>query len=223
MGESIKQAISGSLKAIKSSRSLETAMMADLLDIPTRTLEGYLYAQSTPSLGTVIQICNQFNYPINDFFESLIEGSTEQQPILEISASIHSLTEWKRNQIFRVITPIMQSMSQGFPSLENADLGQKIRVLRKDMNTSMGDIAKICKISSDTLKGIESSQHLPGILLFIKLCNLLHVSPEYLLYRELTYPLNSKREFYSLTPRQITALSDSVHYLCDLVKVDSMS
>jgi len=217
MGKGIKQVISENLKTMRSEHKLETAMMADLLGMPTRTLEGYLYAQSTPSLSTVIQICNQFNYSINDFFEALMEVPTEQQTISQINTSMDSLTEWKRNQIDRVIYPIMRGMAEGFPNLENADLGQKIRVLRKDRNASMADVAKICGISSDTLKGIESNQHLPGIALFVKLCNLLQISPEYLLCRELTYPLNKKLEFYSLTPRQISALAESVGCLFNLL------
>lgn len=216
MSNEIKSAISNSLKKIKSDRGMDVSLMADLLNIPVSTLETYLYARNIPSLDTVIRICNQFNYPINNFFTPLIDSTTEQALIVRIYSSFSMLPEIKQKQVYQVIEPLIQSMADDLPDLKTAGFGQKIRILREDSRTTLSDAAEAYGIKPETLKVLEANQRLPSIATFLKLCGTLHVSPEYLLCNYLTYPFSVDKGLYFLKPRELTALAEVSCRLCQL-------
>ena len=214
MGNEIKCAISDSLKKIKADRGMDVSLMADLLNIPASTFETYLYARNLPSLDTVIRICNQFNYPINDFFAPLIGHATEQALIARVYSSFGMLPEIKRKQVYQVIEPLIQSMADDLPDLKIAGFGQKIRILREDSRTTLVDAAESYGIKPDTLKVLEANKRLPSISTFLKLCKSLRVSPEYLLCNYLTYPFPVDNGFYFLKPRELAALAEVSRRLC---------
>lgn len=209
-----RKAISDSLKSIKVERGLELSAMATIVGLPTSTFTAHYYGQNIPSLHTIIDMCNRLSFPINTFLKPLITVETEEKSLSRINDSIHSLSEWKRRQICRALDPIINSMVEGFPKLKNAKFGQKVRVQREDMEMSQRSVAELCNITVESLRGLEANQRLPSVNTFIKFCNVLHLSPEYLLQNELRYSTDLDSRFYALTPRQLSALADTVDFLC---------
>ena len=192
MSKEIKSAISDSLKKIKAEQDMEVSLMADLLNIPISTFETYLYARNIPALDMVVRICNQFDYPINDFFASLGDKSSDQKQIARIYSNFDMLPEIKRKQIYQMIEPLVQSMVEAMPA----------------------EAARSSNLQPDSLKVLESNQRLPSIATFLKLCETFHVSPEYLLCNSLTYTFAVDKTLYALTPRELAALAESSYRLC---------
>ena len=162
----------------------------------------------------VVRICNQFDYPINDFFASLGGKPRDQKLIARIYSNFDMLPEIKRKQIYQMIEPLVQSMVEAMPDLKNAGFGQRIRILREDIRMTLAEAARSSNLQPDSLKVLESNQRLPSIATFLKLCETFHVSPEYLLCNSLTYTFAVDKMLYALTPRELAALAESSYRLC---------
>lgn len=210
MDETIKRVIANSLENIRYERGLTVALMADFLCIPKRTFESALYPEHIPPLKKIISVCNHFNFSINDFLGPLIIESTEQKYIRKIYDDISLLPELKQSQLCQILAPYVQSNIGSYPSLSEAKFGRRSRILRKDKKISEGDMSKSCHISKDSLKGIESGQYLPGVDTFLRFCNVLYASPEYLLVNDLSYDFHIDQRLYMLTPSQLEGLSKTI-------------
>jgi len=202
--------ISNGLKKLKSATNYSLNFMADSVDIQARTFQSYYYGQYVPSVDTVVKICNHFRFSINDILAPLIDTPTEQESIAQIHALASQQAEFKQNKINYALEPIIACMTEGLPVLDGANFGQRVRILREDSGQSLQDIANFCTSTVETIKNIESNQGFPSVQRFCNLCNALHVTPEYLLANELTYLSPEYTSFYSLTPRQLNALSETM-------------
>ena len=60
-------------------------------------------------------------------------------------------------------------------------LGKRINYVRKRQNVTSEKLAELCDVGSVHIRKIESGTKLPSITLFIKICNVLKISPQYLL------------------------------------------
>lgn len=64
-------------------------------------------------------------------------------------------------------------------------LGQRMREQRKSHKMTSEQLAELCGVGAVHIRKIESGAKVPSLNLFIRLCNALDVSPEYLLQDEL--------------------------------------
>lgn len=69
--------------------------------------------------------------------------------------------------------------------MENRVLGQKIGMLRRERKLTSDKLAGLCGVYPGHIRQIESGVRLPSLKLLIDICNVLQVSPEYLLSQEL--------------------------------------
>lgn len=69
--------------------------------------------------------------------------------------------------------------------MENRVLGQKIGLVRKSRKLTSEKLAELCGVYPGHIRQIESGVRLPSLKLLINICNVLQVSPEYLLSQEL--------------------------------------
>lgn len=69
--------------------------------------------------------------------------------------------------------------------MENRVLGKKIGMLRKSKKLTSEKLADLCGVYPGHIRQIESGVCLPSLKLLINICNVLQVSPEYLLSQEL--------------------------------------
>lgn len=65
--------------------------------------------------------------------------------------------------------------------MNEAALGIRIHEMRKSAGLSSDKLAELCGVGPVHIRKIESGAKLPSIRLFVRICNALHVSPEYLL------------------------------------------
>ena len=206
-------AVSKGLRIIKTKTGLSFDILADALDLKSRTSQSY-YGQCDPSMVTAIRTCNQFRYPINKLLEPLITHSHDQQYIAQMQSYLSGQPTWKVDKISRTLGPLVQAVADGVPGLAHAGFGKRVRVLRDDSSVSALDFSNSCSIAVDTLKNIESGPEYPSVQGVCDICNALHASPKYLLVQDLTYLQEEDILIYSLTLRQMKGLAQTVSYLC---------
>ncbi|MBS4536530.1 helix-turn-helix transcriptional regulator [Clostridium sp. D2Q-14] len=92
--------------------------------------------------------------------------------------------------------------------------GKRLKEIRKLRNMTSNKLAEVCKIEPSFVRQIESAAKYPSIPVFVKLCNALRVSPEYLLkdsLDEIDEPDNLKalyNKLKNLTPNEIELVTD---------------
>lgn len=62
-----------------------------------------------------------------------------------------------------------------------AGLGTRIHETRKKMGITSDKLSEMCGVGPVHIRKIESGAKVPSIQLFVRICNALHISPEYLL------------------------------------------
>ena len=62
-----------------------------------------------------------------------------------------------------------------------ATLGHRIREQRKKCGITSEQLAELCDVGAVHIRKIESGVKVPSLNLFVRLCNSLHISPQYLL------------------------------------------
>lgn len=73
-------------------------------------------------------------------------------------------------------------------SLDALALGIKLEKARSEQGLSQDDVAEMCAITPVHVRHIESGHRLPSLPLFVSLCNVLKVSPMYLLSDSIQWP-----------------------------------
>jgi len=66
-------------------------------------------------------------------------------------------------------------------NLDAFALGMRLEKARDELGMSPDDIAELCSITPVHVRHLESGHRLPSLPLFVSLCNVLKVSPMYLL------------------------------------------
>lgn len=64
-------------------------------------------------------------------------------------------------------------------------LGHRIREQRKESGMTSEQLAELCDVGAVHIRKIESGAKAPSLNLFVKICNALHASPQYLLQDDL--------------------------------------
>lgn len=212
----ILRVLSDNLKNLRNDRHLSINLMADTCGISAGAFKSYLYGRNLPSVETLVLICNCYHISIGKLFGSLLDYETESATIIEILNSFGRLPSEKQGRIYGTIAPLVEKLISGNPNLERANFATRLRVCREDYGFSTGWFCKQCLIAENTLKAYEFSQRLPGIEGFIKICQTLRVSPEYMMCNAFdeNYPFEFDKRFYYLTPLELSALSTTVKRLC---------
>lgn len=90
-------------------------------------------------------------------------------------------------------------------------LGHRIREQRKEHRMTSEQLAELCDVGSVHIRKIESGAKIPSLNLFVKLCNSLHTSPQFLLQdylepNELTKQLQMIDRINQLSKSDIIAM-----------------
>lgn len=65
--------------------------------------------------------------------------------------------------------------------LDYTEIGRRIAVRRKQQRIKQKDLAEMLGISNNHLSSIEGGKASPSLEVLIEICNILHVTPDYLL------------------------------------------
>lgn len=69
--------------------------------------------------------------------------------------------------------------------MERKGLGKRINTVRKDKGFTADKLSELCNINATYLRQIEGGTKVPSLPVFIDICNVLQISPDYLLQDEL--------------------------------------
>ena len=61
------------------------------------------------------------------------------------------------------------------------DMGNRIKIRRKELRIKQTELAERLNISNNHMSSIENGRQKPNLDVFIQICNLLNVTPDYLL------------------------------------------
>ena len=68
-------------------------------------------------------------------------------------------------------------------------LGAKLHDARRETKLSSDRVADLCDCAPTTIRAIEGGARLPSVPMMVNMCNVLKVTPNYLLCHELTFPV----------------------------------
>lgn len=60
-------------------------------------------------------------------------------------------------------------------------MGNRIKIRRKELRIKQAELAEMLNISNNHMSSIENGRQKPSLDIFIQICNLLNVTPDYLL------------------------------------------
>ena len=98
-------------------------------------------------------------------------------------------------------------------------LGKRINQLRKKRGMTSEQLSEVSGVNAVHIRKIESGSSLPSLTLFIKICNALCVSADFLLGELLEHPVmpesakQLENQFKHLTSAQIDMISEMVEVM----------
>jgi len=98
-------------------------------------------------------------------------------------------------------------------------LGKRINQLRKNKGLTSEQLSELCEVNAVHIRRIESGGSLPSFSLFLKICNVLGTSADYLLGDLLDNPVipdsveQLGKQFKHLAPDQIEMISEMVEVM----------
>lgn len=93
--------------------------------------------------------------------------------------------------------------------MQDHTLGKRINQLRKSQGITSERLSEICEVNAVHIRQIESGSRTPSLPLFLKICNALHTSADFLLSDVLENPTMPDsveqlgKQLKHLTPNQI--------------------
>ena len=100
--------------------------------------------------------------------------------------------------------------------MERILFGKRIKETRKSHNLTAKQLAELCHIDDTFLRQIEGGTKLPSLPVFVDLCNVLCISPAYLLKDSLSH--NEYAELGELSLLWEQATYDQIKLVTTLVK-----
>ena len=93
--------------------------------------------------------------------------------------------------------------------------GNRLRAARKDRGLTLEQLAVGCNTSETVLRNYEKARKSPNVEMFLRICNALEVSPDYLLQDELSFRHYKEKgeimaAIFSLPPTQYKLLKDII-------------
>lgn len=103
--------------------------------------------------------------------------------------------------------------------MEKHVLGKRINQLRKQKAMTSERLAEICEVNPVHIRKVESGGSLPSLPLFLKICNVLGTSADYLLGDLLEHPVipdsveQLGKQLKHLEPDQIDMVNEMIEVL----------
>lgn len=177
------------------------------------TLQSYELGHQCPNLKRFLNLCNTFQISPNLLLDSLFPWRTEMDEVRDLAALADGLYGQNAQKLVEFQDIYIRDTVETRPWMMGAPLGIRIHVLRMESGMNIDTLAKLCMVSRATMQGYESSQYDPTLPAVLHLCEVFHISPEYLLapfLQKLSYP---DARIADLRPRQIKTLLELSRYM----------
>lgn len=102
--------------------------------------------------------------------------------------------------------------------MDNKSFGQQLRLIRKQHKMTVETLAELLDISDKAVWNIENGNRSTSLDVLVKICNIFHVSPEFLLAKDLDenleHPISQTDKLYQLilelTPGEQNQFTDFI-------------
>ncbi len=203
------------LRTLRESLGKSTQLFTMDCDCSAYTIQNYELGRKGPNLKRFLIICNATGASPNQLLAGLFRESAELLALRSLQETFDRLSPTERQRMSEVFEIMVNCMIDTKPSLVGADFGARLHLLRLDAGFSVDDFAARCSIAKSTLQGYESGQYDPSIPALLQICEVLDVSPEYLLADKLEKTSFPNRCLLYLRPRQLIALHETAACLAN--------
>ena len=209
----INRVFGENLRQLRKTAGQTRQIFAAECDTSAYTIQSYELGRKGPTYKRFLQICNAKKVSPNQLLAGLLPNQSEVQTISALNELYSSINATLQHKITGLLDIFINCMLKTEPTLVNASFGTRVQVLRQNMGMSTEDLAAECMIARPTLQGYESSQFDPSLSTMLRLCEVLHVSPEYLMVSELEYAVCSDMRLLNLLPHELTTLNTALRYM----------
>ena len=114
------------------------------------------------------------------------------------------------------------------PGMDRVAFGRRLNTVRKERGLSTERLSELCEKNAVFLRHIEGAIRLPSLPVFVRICNSLRVSPNFLLVDSLEWSEEDKitaveTRLRALSPRQLDIATETIHTLIDKLLGDGES
>lgn len=104
--------------------------------------------------------------------------------------------------------------------MDKIAFGKRLKAVLHERQISVVALAKECGVTTVCIRKILGSLRLPSLPLFLKICNVLHLSPNYLLADDLELDVEDQlsdtfKRLQQLTPKQIDIVNTMIQTMSD--------
>ena len=103
---------------------------------------------------------------------------------------------------------------------DRSAFGNRLCDMRREMQMSPERFSEICGVHKSFVRQMETALKVPSLELFVRMCNLLQASPNYLLKNSLTWGMEDRlssldERLQELSPMQFEFIVDMVETMID--------
>lgn len=178
------------------------------------TLQSYEAGSRRPNFQRFLQICNTYHVSPNRLFRGLYNWPTEHDTIKALNSLSQNLDNIQRGRLEGLQAIYIKSALDAPSKLAGNDFASRLHLLRVGAGYDANTVAEKCMIARATLQGYESGQYDPSVPAVLHLCEVIGVSPEYLLAPALYKLCDLDEHIVNLYPQQIKTLRElSAYYV----------
>lgn len=158
--------------------------------------------KSLPPLLTIVDLAAVLNTTPNTLFRGLFDD-THEKAIKEFN-----LCYFPKNHEIKSYTSRL--ISQFADNLSGKGLGTRLKLQRTYMGLSTQQVAEALGTKSSRIRDYEYDFSLPQSKNFIKLCNCLHTTPDFLLWDMMVCKPETNHDLYNLLPSTISLFTKAL-------------
>jgi len=110
--------------------------------------------------------------------------------------------------------------------MQNGDMmnksafGRRLYAIRREQQMTSERLSELCGVNPTFIRQIENASRLPSLPVFVRMCNQLHVAPNFFLTDSLSWNEEDKitalnKRLNALSPRQFSTVIATVNTLID--------
>ena len=104
--------------------------------------------------------------------------------------------------------------------MDKVAFGRRLYTIRREQQFTSDRLAELCEVNATFIRQIESASRLPSLSVFVRMCNQLHVAPnfflaDYLIWDEEDEIAALDRKLRELSPHQFRTVIGTINTLID--------
>lgn len=215
----VNEILGRNLRLYRESTGKSRQVFASYFDGSPFTLQGYESGKKCPNFQRFVHICNSLQISPNTLLEGLFPWETEIDTIAQLDGLVRPLKGAARQRISGMQDLYLKHAFESNPKFAGSPFGTRLHLLRLDAGLDGDTLAKSCLVARPTYQGYESGQYDPGIPIVLRICEVFHVSPEYLLAPVLKKLSYKDPRMADLRPTQIKFLYELTRYAINNLSV----